>query len=85
MLSIRRKVGERLDRLLWSVEKKRTGGQNLAVFVDGKAEEIEDGLLELAADKSRWGDVLEIATRTLGEGTAIKVDAAIYRYVMRTV
>ena len=52
LLRIRRRAGAVLDRLLWTVEKKCEPNEtdaNLARFVDGAGDLIEDDLMALAA------------------------------------
>ena len=85
MLKIRRRVGARLDCLLWTIEKRQVDDTNLARLVDGKAQDLEDDVLQLAAEKHLWGDVLEEVDRAYGREVAKKTEGAIYRYVMRAV
>jgi hypothetical protein len=73
-----------MDRLLFTLQKKRHGDTSLALLVDGLAHEIEDGLLALD-DAAAWADILGIVRERFGADRAAKVESAIHRYVMSSV
>ena len=83
LLKIRRRVGRCLDHLLWSIEKTRYGEDaNLAHFVDGKADEIEQDLFALANSADAWSDVIETIDDKFGRDVANTADELIHRYAM---
>jgi hypothetical protein len=85
-LKIRSKVGGVLDHFLYTLEQKQEAGgeTNLARMVDGKAAEIEDGLLNLL-ELHAWSDVLELARDRLPPDMLGKFEANLHKYVQGVV
>jgi hypothetical protein len=91
MLKIRRRVGSRLDHLLYVVEMKHASSSdeasdtNLAVLVDGKGAEILQDITQLSQSLDWISDVVSIVRGVWGDARAALIEPAIYRYVMKLV
>ena len=86
LLKIRHKLGVALDRLLWTLQKRRSFDDetNLSAMADGKAVAIRGELAKLLHGDA-WADVMADAAGFLDESTVAKLPGMLYRYGMANV